>query len=175
MKHFVFNRKDNEINNLNSRIEDEQGINAGLQRKIKELTARIEELEEELEAERAARAKAEKQRMELARELDELSERLDEAGGATAAQVSFIHITEFHVLLWYYLSCHINSDQKFEDIFTIYFLDRSQQEERTGAAETASRSWGADFGWWSPGCSPPQEAAGYGQRDGWPNRPAQQS
>ena len=99
MKHFVFNRKDNEINNLNSRIEDEQGINAGLQRKIKELTARIEELEEELEAERAARAKAEKQRIELARELDELSERLDEAGGATAAQVSFIHITEFHVLL----------------------------------------------------------------------------
>lgn len=81
-------RKDNEINSLNSRLEDEQGINAGLQRKIKELNARIEELEEELEAERAARAKAEKQRIELGRELDELSERLDEAGGATAAQVS---------------------------------------------------------------------------------------
>ena len=114
MEHFVFNRKDNEINNLNSRIEDEQGINAGLQRKIKELNARIEELEEELEAERAARAKSEKQRMELARELDELSERLDEAGGATAAQVSFIHITEFHVLLWYYLSSHVNSDKKLK-------------------------------------------------------------
>lgn len=76
------------MNSLNSRIEDEQGINAGLQRKIKELNARIEELEEELEAERAARSKAEKQRIELGRELDELSERLDEAGGATAAQVS---------------------------------------------------------------------------------------
>lgn len=50
--------------------------------------ARIEELEEELEAERSARAKVEKQRNELQMELEDLTDRLDEAGGATAAQVS---------------------------------------------------------------------------------------
>lgn len=52
------------------------------------LQARIEELEEELEAERAARSKVEKQRNEVQHELEDLSDRLDEAGGATAAQVS---------------------------------------------------------------------------------------
>ena len=36
----------------------------------------------------AFQLQVEKQRAELTRELDELSERLDEAGGATAAQVS---------------------------------------------------------------------------------------
>jgi uncharacterized coiled-coil protein SlyX len=46
-----------EIKSLNSKLEDEQSLVAQLQRKIKELLARIEELEEELEAERAARAK----------------------------------------------------------------------------------------------------------------------
>ena len=46
-----------EINGLNSKLEDEQNLVAQLQKKIKELQARIDELEEELEAERAARAK----------------------------------------------------------------------------------------------------------------------
>uniref|UniRef100_A0A674DRJ9 Myosin-7 n=1 Tax=Salmo trutta TaxID=8032 RepID=A0A674DRJ9_SALTR len=55
--------------------------------RLKELQARVEELEEELEAERAARAKVEKQRADLARELEEISERLEEAGGATVVQI----------------------------------------------------------------------------------------
>uniref|UniRef100_A0A8B9BR68 Myosin heavy chain 6 n=1 Tax=Anser brachyrhynchus TaxID=132585 RepID=A0A8B9BR68_9AVES len=80
-------KKEFEMSQLNSKIEDEQAIVMQLQKKIKELQARIEELEEELEAERAARAKVEKQRSDLARELEELSERLEEAGGATAAQL----------------------------------------------------------------------------------------
>lgn len=50
-------RKDSEIKALNSKLEDEQNLVAQLQRKIKELLARIEELEEELEAERLARSK----------------------------------------------------------------------------------------------------------------------
>uniref|UniRef100_A0A8B9ZBY4 Uncharacterized protein n=1 Tax=Buteo japonicus TaxID=224669 RepID=A0A8B9ZBY4_9AVES len=58
-----------------------------LQKKIKELQARTEELEEEIEAERTSRAKAEKHRADLSRELEEISERLEEAGGATAAQI----------------------------------------------------------------------------------------
>jgi len=48
------------------------------------------ESQEEVEAERVARAKAEKQRGDLKRELDELCEKLEEAGGATAAQVTNI-------------------------------------------------------------------------------------
>uniref|UniRef100_A0A8C1PQH5 Myosin-7-like n=1 Tax=Cyprinus carpio TaxID=7962 RepID=A0A8C1PQH5_CYPCA len=80
-------KKDFEISQLNSKIEDEQVMATQLQKKLKELQARIEELEEELEAERAARAKVEKQRADLSRELEEISERLEEAGGATAAQV----------------------------------------------------------------------------------------
>jgi uncharacterized coiled-coil protein SlyX len=53
----LFFRKENEIKNLNSKLEDEQGVVAQLQRKIKELMQRIEELEEELENERQNRAK----------------------------------------------------------------------------------------------------------------------
>uniref|UniRef100_A0A8C0GZ70 Myosin heavy chain n=1 Tax=Chelonoidis abingdonii TaxID=106734 RepID=A0A8C0GZ70_CHEAB len=80
-------KKDFEISQLLSRIEDEQVLAIQLQKKIKELQARIEELEEEIEAERASRAKAEKQRGDLSRELEEISERLEEAGGATAVQI----------------------------------------------------------------------------------------
>lgn len=42
---------------LSSRLEDEQSLVGKLQRQIKELQARIGELEEELEAERQARSK----------------------------------------------------------------------------------------------------------------------
>uniref|UniRef100_A0A8C3H4U3 Myosin-7 n=1 Tax=Corvus moneduloides TaxID=1196302 RepID=A0A8C3H4U3_CORMO len=80
-------KKEFEIHQQNSRIEDEQALALQLQKKLKELQARIEELEEELEAERTGRAKVEKQRSELSRELEELSERLEEAGGATSAQL----------------------------------------------------------------------------------------
>nr|XP_060475691.1 myosin-7-like [Panthera onca] len=76
--------KDFELNALNARIEDEQALGSQLQKKLKELQARIEELEEELEAERTARAKVEKLRSDLSRELEEISERLEEAGGATS-------------------------------------------------------------------------------------------
>ncbi|XP_068455057.1 myosin-7-like [Clinocottus analis] len=80
-------KKDFEISQLNSKIEDDQAMIIQLQKKLKELQARVEELEEELEAERAARAKVEKQRSDLSRELEEISERLEEAGGATSAQI----------------------------------------------------------------------------------------
>uniref|UniRef100_A0A8C4WRW0 Uncharacterized protein n=1 Tax=Gopherus evgoodei TaxID=1825980 RepID=A0A8C4WRW0_9SAUR len=80
-------KKDFEISQFQSKIEDEQVLAIQLQKKIKELQARIEELEEEIEAERASRAKAEKQRGDLSRELEEISERLEEVGGATAVQI----------------------------------------------------------------------------------------
>jgi len=50
-------KKDAEIHNLQSRLEDEQSLVAKLQKHIKELLAKIQELEEELEAERQSRAK----------------------------------------------------------------------------------------------------------------------
>uniref|UniRef100_A0A8D0D696 Myosin heavy chain, fast skeletal muscle-like n=1 Tax=Sander lucioperca TaxID=283035 RepID=A0A8D0D696_SANLU len=79
-------KKDFEMSQLLGKIEDEQSLGVQLHKKIKELQARIEELEEEIEAERAARAKVEKQRSDLSRELEEISERLEEAGGATSVQ-----------------------------------------------------------------------------------------
>uniref|UniRef100_A0A3Q4H0T1 Myosin-7B n=1 Tax=Neolamprologus brichardi TaxID=32507 RepID=A0A3Q4H0T1_NEOBR len=57
-------KKDFEISQLLSRIEDEQTLACSM-----------------------ARAKVEKQRADLSRELEEISERLEEAGGATAAQI----------------------------------------------------------------------------------------
>merc|ERR1711878_173223 len=80
-------RKEKELAGLASKLEDEQSIVAKVQKTIKEIQGRVEELEEELEAERQARAKAERQRSDLARELESLGERLGEAGGATHAQV----------------------------------------------------------------------------------------
>merc|ERR1712241_1654979 len=72
-------RKEKDLASLSSKLEDEQSIVAKTQKTIKEIGARVEELEEELEAER--------KRSDLARELEQLGERLNEAGGATAAQV----------------------------------------------------------------------------------------
>merc|ERR1711981_269257 len=80
-------RKEKDLGGLSSKLEDEQSIVAKVQKTIKEIQARVEELEEELEAERQARAKAERKRSDLARELEQLGERLNEAGGATSAQV----------------------------------------------------------------------------------------
>merc|ERR1711997_1381175 len=67
--------------------DEEQASVTKVQKSIKEIQGRVEEMEEELEAERQARAKAERQRSDLARELESLGERLNEAGGATHAQV----------------------------------------------------------------------------------------
>ncbi|XP_062930309.1 myosin-4-like isoform X2 [Mobula hypostoma] len=80
-------KKEFEISQLQSKVEDEQAMASQLQKKIKELQARTEEVEEEIEAERAACAKTEKLRADLSRELEEISERLEEAGGATATQI----------------------------------------------------------------------------------------
>merc|ERR1719228_1365403 len=83
----IIGRKEKDIGNLVSKLEDEQGGVVRLQKAIKEYQQRIEELEEELEAERQSRGNAERQRSDLSRELEDLGERLNEAGGATAAQI----------------------------------------------------------------------------------------
>merc|ERR1711956_26697 len=80
-------RKEKDLTGLSSKLDDEQQVVGKVQKAIKEVQSREEELEEELEAERQARAKAERQRSDLAKELESLGERLNEAGGATHAQV----------------------------------------------------------------------------------------
>ena len=89
-------RKEGEISQLGSKLEDEQSLVGKVQKSIKELQGRIEEMEEELEAERQARAKAERQRSDLAREMESLGERLNEASGATAAQVELNKKVKFY-------------------------------------------------------------------------------
>uniref|UniRef100_A0A8C1XNV7 Myosin, heavy chain 7B, cardiac muscle, beta a n=1 Tax=Cyprinus carpio TaxID=7962 RepID=A0A8C1XNV7_CYPCA len=64
-------KKDFEMNQISSKIEDEQVLIIQLQKKIKELQV----------------TKMEKQRCDASKELEELSERLEEAGGATSAQI----------------------------------------------------------------------------------------
>ncbi len=84
----LLHRKDTEINNLSSRLEEEESLVASLKKKIKNLEARIEELEAELEAERQARVKVEKQRADLNRDLDDLTSQLDDTGNVAQAAVS---------------------------------------------------------------------------------------
>merc|ERR1712168_1060218 len=84
----VLQRKEKENSSLNGKIEDEQTLAGKLTTQIKELQARLEELDEELEAERQARARADKGRGTLRRELDELNEKLEETGSNTAAQIA---------------------------------------------------------------------------------------
>merc|ERR1712045_563362 len=84
----VLQRKEKEHSSLNGKIEDEQTLGGKLNTQIKELQARLEELDEELEGERASRARADKGRGTLRRELDELNEKLEETGSNTAAQIA---------------------------------------------------------------------------------------
>merc|ERR1719259_1479669 len=84
----VLQRKEKENSSLLGKIEDEQTLGGKLNTQIKELQARLEELDEELEAERQARARADKGRGTLRRELDELNEKLEETGSNTAAQIA---------------------------------------------------------------------------------------
>jgi myosin heavy chain 6/7 len=84
----VLQRKEKENSSLNGKIEDEQTLGGKLNTQIKELQARLEELDEELEAERVARARADKGRGALRRELDDLNEKLEETGSNTAAQIA---------------------------------------------------------------------------------------
>merc|ERR1712002_288363 len=84
----VLQRKEKENSSLNGKIEDEQTLAGKLTTQIKELQARLEELDEEMEGERGARARADKGRGQLRRELDELNEKLKETGSNTAAQIA---------------------------------------------------------------------------------------
>merc|ERR1719357_512667 len=80
-------RKEMEASALSAKIEDEASLGSKYSKQIKELQARLEELDEELALERGNRAKAEKSRSLLKKDIEDLSNRLEEAGSNTATQV----------------------------------------------------------------------------------------
>merc|ERR1719290_34577 len=80
-------RKEKEYSALAAKIEDEASLGGKYGKQIKELQARLEELDEELQVERNNRAKAEKSRTMLKKDIEDISSRLEEAGSNTATQV----------------------------------------------------------------------------------------
>merc|ERR1719309_1077567 len=68
------------------KYEAEQFNSGKVGKYIKELQAKVEELEDEVKHENQARAKAENAKKKLEREYNDITDRLDEAGGATFAQ-----------------------------------------------------------------------------------------
>merc|ERR1712158_82598 len=80
-------RKDKEVSSVAAKIEDEQTLGSKYSKQVKELVARVDELDEELSVERNNRAKAEKNRSLLSRDLEDLGTRLAEVGSNTSTQI----------------------------------------------------------------------------------------
>ena len=80
-------RKDKEVSSVAAKIEDEQTLGSKYSKQVKELQARVDELDEELSVERNNRAKAEKNRSLLSRDLEDLGTRLAEVGSNTSTQI----------------------------------------------------------------------------------------
>merc|ERR1712242_431842 len=66
---------------------DEQTLGSKYSKQVKELTARMDELDEEICIERNNRAKAEKNRALLSRDLEDIGTRLEQAGSNTSTQI----------------------------------------------------------------------------------------
>merc|ERR1712038_1580485 len=80
-------RKEKEVSSVAAKIEDEQTLGSKYSKQVKELTARMDELDEEICIERNNRAKAEKNRSLLSRDLEDIGQRLEDAGNNTATQI----------------------------------------------------------------------------------------
>merc|ERR550519_1816050 len=80
-------RKEKEYAALGAKIDDEATLGSKYAKQIKELQARLEELDEELNIERSNRGKAEKNRTLLKKDIEDIATRLEEAGSNTATQV----------------------------------------------------------------------------------------
>merc|ERR1712001_158860 len=80
-------RKEKEVASMSAKIDDEATLGSKYTKQVKELQARLEELDEELTVERANRAKAEKNRATLSRDIGDLAEKLEDAGNNTATQI----------------------------------------------------------------------------------------
>merc|ERR1711970_457728 len=85
MESLIF-KKDAEWTMYYAKFEAEQMNTAKVGKYIKELQAKVEELEDEVKHENQGRAKAEQAKKKLEKEYNDINDRLDEAGGATYAQ-----------------------------------------------------------------------------------------
>merc|ERR1719266_3143061 len=83
----VVQRKEKEVSSISAKIEDEGTLGSKYSKQVKELVARVDELDEELSVERSNRAKAEKNRSLLSRDLEDLGTRLAEVGSNTSTQI----------------------------------------------------------------------------------------
>merc|ERR1719228_2283999 len=79
-------KRDAEWAHMYMKFEAEQMNTAKVGKYIKELQAKVEELEDEVKHENQGRAKAEQAKKKLEKEYNDITDRLDEAGGATYAQ-----------------------------------------------------------------------------------------
>merc|ERR1712088_467253 len=73
-------RKDKEVSSIAAKIEDEQTLGSKYSKQVKELQARVDELDEELSVERYNRSL-------LSRDLEDLGTRLAEVGSNTSTQI----------------------------------------------------------------------------------------
>merc|ERR1712088_654343 len=80
-------RKEKEVSSIAAKIEDEKTLASKYSKQVKELTARMDELDEEICIERNNRAKAEKNRALLSRDLEDIGTRLEQAGSNTSTQI----------------------------------------------------------------------------------------
>merc|ERR1711992_212830 len=80
-------RKEKEVSSISAKIEDEQTLGSKYSKQVKELNARVDELDVEINIERNNRAKAEKNRAVLSRDLEDIGTRLEQAGSNTSTQV----------------------------------------------------------------------------------------
>ena len=80
-------RKGKECSSMAAKIEDEKTLGMKYARQVKELQARIDELDEEIIVERQNRAKAEKNRSILSHDIEEIGGSLEESGSNTYTQI----------------------------------------------------------------------------------------
>merc|ERR1711992_12426 len=80
-------RKEKEVSSISAKIEDEQTLGSKYSKQVKELNARVDELDVEINIERNNRAKAEKNRAVLSRDLEDIGTRLEQAGSNASTQI----------------------------------------------------------------------------------------
>merc|ERR1712106_268513 len=80
-------REEKEFQAISAKIEDEGTLGNKYGKQIKELEARLEEVDGELQIERSYRAKADKSRAILKKDIEDIAVHLDEVGANTSTQV----------------------------------------------------------------------------------------
>lgn len=82
----ILERKDNEINNLLTKLDEEAAQSFSYSKRIKDLQMKLDETEKEIESEIQGRVRLERQKIDLTHELDELNDKLLVVEGLTNSQ-----------------------------------------------------------------------------------------